>query len=181
MISLIVAVVASVVTASITGAAFFDRVYDTGGQVRANSCDADNICEVNALLVAEDSVFQDDPRFELGFVSNSPARFFTSSEISAVEIGSIEAEGPILSFVPIQGDVDGVEIKTDNNEVTAINIKENGATTFYGGVLFSEDTLFQDTATFELDVRLGSQPGNETDYICIDRYNKLFRSNAPCA
>ncbi|MFH1802142.1 MAG: hypothetical protein ABH864_01685 [archaeon] len=37
--------------------------------LNAKACSADDVCEVNALLVEEDSVFRDDPRFELGFTS----------------------------------------------------------------------------------------------------------------
>jgi hypothetical protein len=70
----VVAVVVSVISAAVTASLMSNVGLAPGwgvfsSKVNANSCNADEVCEVGALFVEEDSIFQDDPRFELGFRS----------------------------------------------------------------------------------------------------------------
>ena len=58
--------------------------------VRANSCDADGVCEMNTLIATEDFRFKDDGRFNLGFTSDGHIlvkknAYITSDELSAYD------------------------------------------------------------------------------------------------
>ncbi|MBI5803830.1 hypothetical protein HY450_01145 [Candidatus Pacearchaeota archaeon] len=154
VISLIVAVIASAVTASITGAAFFDRIGNTGGPIRANSCDADETCEIREARV-DRGVFG-------GYLSIQQSLYADGSQV--------QINKPITEDVEISGP----NSLTVGAGLTSGHLSVGGQT----GLV----SLYADGSQVEISkpFTLSSMNGNSSAYACLDNSGKLFRKQTPC-
>lgn len=181
-VALVVAVIASVATASITGNAFYNRLRDN---VNANECRADNKCEFNDMegrVIWADNVVIENSGGEGGGLTvshdddgDAQADTFLAVHKQDLSLATNGMMSVLLKNYPWSQFNVAYQMRYLTNgsapdkDIQIVRRTSDGFTnTFYENVHFDEPAVFD------------SLTGNGTAYLCVDSVGKVFRSLTAC-
>ena len=136
------------------------RQLDRGGadNIKANSCDADNSCEVNSLLLSSNSYEGDKPTIKAegnGIILNK----------KTVIQGYLSADEIILNKI---------FLSSNSYEGEQPTIEASG-----NGIILNKKVIIEGYVDAH-EILSSSLIGKGNAYACINSQGKLFRSNNPC-
>ncbi|MBI5804291.1 hypothetical protein HY450_03540 [Candidatus Pacearchaeota archaeon] len=213
--TIVVAVIVAVLTSAITVAVMTPNVlfapYTTtigqGGPIKANSCDADSVCEINGNLSSNSDYLSlgKNKAITISEITGNVGigvpphpdivKLIITSEIQAIDAISnsgVAVEGATQDGRGVYGKShSGISVQGQTQNGTAINaqILGNDGYGFYQSGLGknyfeSRVGIGITNPTEELDingnVKISDLNGTGNAYVCVGATGKLYRSQTPC-
>ena len=172
-VTIVVAVLTAIVTANITGNAFFNR--NTNENIRANSCDADNICEIGSYgisspyalhLTSEQGAAKIEGDLTLTKIGQSRGTFFETNDAGSLTITPGSGSAKLVADLTLVKGGAGRGTVFKSNEIGSLTITPGSGASKIEGYLSVTNLVGSST--------------NSTAYVCVDGTGKLFRKLSPC-
>ena len=159
---IIIAAFTTFVLGVIVGTQFLPQVSPqlgpTASFIRANSCDADSLCETNGLMSRNNVDLSGVLKITLG---NS-----TNTTLATTSIAVFEKTVQFLSSINIDQNLD-----VDGYASIRGNIYNNQGSIQTKSIYFTVQYRY---------IRSNELSGSGSAYVCVDSNGYLFRSNNPC-